>query len=422
MKKWTLFLSIALLASVSVAQWVPVGTGLGNFPPTAMFTFVDTIYLGTEGGGVYRTLDNGSNWVNINGNLGNLEVNDIRPGPASTIIFVATASGPFYTNDLANYDDCSSTGLTNTDITYFWFGGDDAAEWAIGTAGGGVFVSSDYFGPWTAANSGISGNGLLVNDMGGYSDSGTDYAVMASDGGTYYSTDNLTTWTQKNNGLTGDALLVKKLTGLGGLVLIATRDGLFMSSNNGDTWTELIPNEKLNTVLIVQTPISPTGFYVFAFGENGFYSEDLVDFFPVDLTGLPAGEITCVTTNSTYMFLGITTTKSDGGGIYRKPLDMVVSYDEMAPTDKENLTRLRSFPNPFSHKTEIQYYLDTPGQVVLSVYSSDGQLVKTPVNGFQEIGFYSIPFCEEFTAGRFFYTILKINDRIGGTGKMIRVE
>lgn len=57
------------------------------------------------------------------------------------------------------------------------------------------------------------------------------YAVCATEGGVYFSTDQLTTWTQKNSGLTGEALKVRKLSGLGSLVMIATRNGLYYSAD-----------------------------------------------------------------------------------------------------------------------------------------------------------------------------------------------
>ncbi len=66
MKKQVMIIIFALCASSLAAQWVPVGAGLGNFPQTSMFSFIDTVYLGAYGGGLFRTLDNGSNWTAIN--------------------------------------------------------------------------------------------------------------------------------------------------------------------------------------------------------------------------------------------------------------------------------------------------------------------------------------------------------------------
>jgi len=422
MKKQVLILILVFSAFSASAQWIPVGAGLGNFPPTSMFSYIDSVYLGTYGGGLFRTLDNGSTWTAINGNLENLDINDIRPGPISTCVFVATANGPYFTQNLATYENCTSTGLTNTDIRYFWFGNDDEAEWAIGTHGGGVFTSPDYAGPWTERNTGISGSGLTVNDIGGYSDNSIDFSVMGTDGGVYYSFDNLTTWTEKNNGLTGNALLVKKLTGLGPMVLIATRGGLYLSLDLGDTWTAYVPMEILNTVMIIQSPLSSTGFYIFTFGEHGYYSEDLMNFYSIDFTGLPEGEITCATVNSTHMFLGVTTPEKSGGGIFRKPMEMVVSVDDIEKNPSLAPLMIHIYPNPFSHQTSISYFVDEPGQVTLLAYNGLGQLAGTLYKGFQEKGYHTLPFIRKDNTPGFHYVVLKINNSVRGTKKMIVLD
>ncbi|MBU2651080.1 MAG: hypothetical protein KKA81_09110 [Bacteroidetes bacterium] len=421
MKNHLLTLLFLLACFPLMSQWIQVNNGLGNFPPTSMYVFVDTVYVGTFGGGIYRTLDEGNLWTAINGDLANLNVNDIRPGPIPKNIFVATSTGPYFTQDLLNYQNCTSTGLTNTDIHYFWFGGDDATDWAVGTNGGGVFASPDYYGPWTAYNTGISGEGLKVNDIGGYSDNSIDYSVMATDGGMYYSMDNLVSWTEKNNGLSGDALLVQKLTGLGSMVIIATRDGLFMSYDGGDTWTEQIADEKLNTVFITQSALSSTGFYCFAFGENGFFSEDFINYSQVDLSGLSGGEITCAAVNSSHMFLGTTLSDRSGGGVFRKPLDLVVGM----PDEKENIKNFgqlnQNQPNPVTTSTTITYVLNNPGRVNLRIFSALGQEVQSLVNAHQGKGLHQVTFAPEGYGGICFYS-LEIDGVVVGSRRMAVVK
>ena len=182
-----------------------------------------------------------------------------------------------------------------------------------------VFVGPDETGPWTAASNGLSGNGLIVNGMGGYSEGELDYAVAATDGGIYFSTDNMSTWTAENNGLSGDMLLVKKLTGLGKVVIIATRDGLFLNYEAEVNWISLVANEKFNTVLLTQ--ISGSVYRVYAFGEKGFYSDDLMSYTPIDMTGISGGEVTCVAVNSTYIFVGTQ------DGVFRKKVSDLATTD-----------------------------------------------------------------------------------------------
>lgn len=52
----------------------------------------------------------------------------------------------------------------------------------------------------------------------------------------------------------------------------------------------------------------------------------------------------------------------------------------------------RSYPNPFSSATTIEYDLTRPGNVELSVYNHLGQKVGSLVNGYQQAGSQKVMF------------------------------
>ena len=274
MKKYIVLIGIFqfVLSGFIVAQWTPINSGLGSHNPTSMYGWygIDAVWLGNTGGGVFRTTDNGDNWININGDMANLNVNDIRPFGTGTSMFVATEGGPFFTMDEITYTNVTSTGLTNTDINYFGIGGHNPEIYAIGTNGGGVFWGDDWAGPWIAVSNGLSGNSLIVNDLHYDSDNNVSYVAIATDDGVFFADSTLNPWTQKINGLSGVALLVKKITGLGSVNFIATHGGLFRSTDLGDNWVPMIPIQKFNTVAIIQSAVSPIGLAVLAFGVSGY--------------------------------------------------------------------------------------------------------------------------------------------------------
>ncbi|MBC8489165.1 MAG: T9SS type A sorting domain-containing protein [Bacteroidetes bacterium] len=425
MKKLLLQLAIVFCASSLFAQWVPVNNGLDDYPPTSLWPFADTMVLSTYGGGVYKTYDNGENWNDINGNLGNLFVNDIRGYASYTSMFVATEGGPYITLDQVDYTDCTSTGLTNTDVNYFWWGDENmGGDFMVGTNGGGVFASEEYTGPWTAANTGLSGDGFIVNDLGGYSDDDLEFTVMATDGGTYWAIDGAADWTEVNTGLSGDALKVKRLTGLGSLVLIATHGGLYYDYDLSGNWGPLIPDEKLNLTFILSTPVSPTGIMCFAFGENGFYSDDFFNWTQLDLGGIQ-GEVTAAHANSTDLFLGFTTAEKSGkgnGGIYRKPLDQILVGIENNSDISAGALLEQNYPNPFGESTKITYSLTNSGFVSLKVYDVFGKEIQTLANGFQTIGTYTIPFDASHLDGGIYFYSLKVGNNAIETKRMILVR
>lgn len=321
MKKIAIYL-ISMLVSLSLfAQWQAIPVTGSSAEITSMFNFGDDLMVGTLGDGIFKTNDNGESWTVISGDLGNMMVNDIRGGGAPTIIWVATQDGAFFTQDHQTYSNCTNPALANNNIRYFWFGDSNStnAEWAIGTNGGGIFISAEMTGPWTGSSNGLSGDALFVNDISGYSDDEVNYAVAATDDGVFISTDTLVTWTQKNSGLTGDALHVNRIAGLATFLLIATDNGLFFSTDLGDSWEVSIPNEKFNSILLIP---SGSGISMWAVGENAYYSPDFVNTYQLDLTGLE-GEITCVAQTSTHAFLGTSISEKGinmNGGILKNQL------------------------------------------------------------------------------------------------------
>lgn len=66
----------------------------------------------------------------------------------------------------------------------------------------------------------------------------------------------------------------------------------------------------------------------------------------------------------------------------------------------------QNYPNPFNPATEIKFALSTPSEVKLSVYNSNGQLVKTLFNGKKNGGLHSVLFnADEFNSGIYFYQL-----------------
>ncbi|MCF8369778.1 MAG: T9SS type A sorting domain-containing protein [Bacteroidales bacterium] len=417
MKTQLLFASLLLLANGLFAQWEPIPVGSSSSDVTSMFTYVETLIVGTDGDGIFKTDDNGANWTDISGNLANKNVNDIRGGGGPTIIWVATDNGPFFTSDHINYENATSTGLTNTNINYYWFGDGNSsfAEWAIGTNGGGVFVSSELTGPWTASSNGMSGDGLIVNDISGYTDDEINFAVAATDDGVYFSTDTLVTWTQKNNGLTGDALKVKSIAMVGSLVLIVTHNGFYYSLDFGDNWTPIIPTGKFNDLLLQP---SATGFALYAVGETVHYSNDFVNFYQLDISGI-SGEVTAVAQNSTHAFLG-TSDAGKGGGVYKKPINQLITGVPDYTISKAKTVQLHSnYPNPFKGSTTLNFTLPVPGNVCLKIMDQAGREIKLLDFGYQTEGKHEFVFnADGLAEGIYFYTIqLENTDPV--VGKMI---
>lgn len=424
MKKTLLNLLVMLIAITATAQWQPISTGLPDFPPTALISFEDDIVIGTYGGGIFKTNNNGDNWIDINGNLGDLHVNNLRGHASLTSMFISTAGGPYYTFDQVTYEDCTSSGLTNANVTYFSSGDESISlDNIIGTNGGGVFDSEDYFGPWGSFGGALAGDAAYINDLWGIDDGGQTYYILATEGGIYIATVDDPTWVLKSNGLTGEALSVQNIVGLGTMALIATHGGVFMSYDMCETWIPVLPDEMLNTINIVLSSYSSTGYFVFAFGENGFYSEDFQNFYPLDMSGID-GEVMCMVTNSTHMFLGIETTYKSGDrgmGMFRKPLSLVVGTDENIALNSGTILR-QNFPNPFTKSSQIFFNIPEASTVSLTICDIHGKVVQTPINKYLQSGEHTVTISANKLPEGIYYYYLVTNREISLSKKMIVVH
>lgn len=70
----------------------------------------------------------------------------------------------------------------------------------------------------------------------------------------------------------------------------------------------------------------------------------------------------------------------------------------------------QNFPNPFNPATIINYRINQSGFVTLKVYNLVGQVVKTLVSEYQDVGTYSRQFeASELSAGIYLYK-LQVNN------------
>jgi len=423
MKKYIILIGIFqfVLSGLSVAQWTPINTGLGSHNPTSMYGWdgIDVVWLATAGGGVFKTLDNGDNWININGDLANLFVNDIKPFGTGTSMFVSTEGGPFFTMDEITYTNVTSTGLTNTDINYFGYGFGNVVIYAICTDSGGVFWGNDWAGPWNAASNGLSGNSLKVNALYYAELNNAHYVAIATDDGVFFADSTYNLWTQKINGLSGAALTVKEITGLGSGNFIATHGGLFRSSDLGDNWIPMVPNHKFNTVSIVPSALSPFGWVVFAFGVNGYYSLDFTNFVSIDLTGI-TGEITCLATTSTHLLIGVND-GTESGSMYRRPLDQILAIEDINSAVPQEYSLGQNYPNPFNPITTIKYQIPELSFVTLKVFDVLGNEIETLVSEEKSIGTYEITWYAEILPSDVYFYTLQAGDFIE-TKKMVLMK
>jgi photosystem II stability/assembly factor-like uncharacterized protein len=178
----------------------PATVGSISLRINALIAFDDMIFAGTNGAGIYRSLDNGITWTGVNTGL------DLDVG-VYVVSLMRSGGGIF-----------------------------------AGVQGKGIYRSADNGATWISIR-----NGLPTNNTDGtvISMTATNGIIFAGvyKGGVYRSIDNGTTWSATNTGLPLATIgSITSMAASGGAILAGTEQrGLYRSTDSGATWTLVIP-------------------------------------------------------------------------------------------------------------------------------------------------------------------------------------
>lgn len=198
--------------------------GLTNPFITALTVSGASLFAGTNTG-VFRFSENNQNWTRVNTGLTSTVVRAFAVG--GTNLFAATDGGVFRSANAGDSWTAVSTGLTNSAVRALAV---SEANLFAGTFGGGVFRSGDSGATWTPVS-----NGIVNTLVRAFVASGANLFAATEGAGVFRSGDNGQTWTQVNNGLTNTA--VRALAVSGTTLFAGTQgSGVFRSSDNGQSW------------------------------------------------------------------------------------------------------------------------------------------------------------------------------------------
>jgi photosystem II stability/assembly factor-like uncharacterized protein len=213
-----------------------------------------TIYAGTNGGGVFRSINGGDDWTQINRGLTfpNVTALAINPQTPSTI-YAGTPGGGVY-RSINGGDDWTkiNKGLTFPNVTALAINPQNPSTIYAGTPGGGVYRSINGGDDWTQINSGLTNRyvfALAINPQN------PDTIYAGTGGGVYRSANSGDDWTQINSGLNDlyvNALSINPKTTS---TIYAGTWGAYRSTNGGDDWTQI--NEGLTNLDVRALAINP---------------------------------------------------------------------------------------------------------------------------------------------------------------------
>lgn len=292
-------------------------------------------YMGTGGGGLYKTTDFGATWTRANNGLTGAYVYTITVDPSNaSTVYAGTNLGVYKSTDKAAtwklagsglpaspvlslvVDQKGSAGLTasvygqgiyhTTDAGQTWTGAATGppvtgpvtlaenplfpATLYAGTLKNGMYVSTDSGAHWQASNTGLSVfvRGVVIDP----SNSSTMFAASLSDG-LYRSNDGGATWANialNDRNLFGLALDPQK----SGTLYTASSLGTSKSTDAGNTWQDLGQRNPYLFALVAD-PANPRTLYSGSTQGKVYKSMDGGQSWSEAATGLPLGDAVAVT-------------------------------------------------------------------------------------------------------------------------------
>ena len=125
------------------------------------------VFVGTQGGGVFRSIDNAETWVGVNNGLIDTNVQALAINSAGHIFAGTFSSGVFRSTDNGDSWTAVSNGLDSLSVRSFAINSE--GDIFAGTFYGGIYRSTDNGENWTAVNNGLTGlyiPALAINASG----------------------------------------------------------------------------------------------------------------------------------------------------------------------------------------------------------------------------------------------------------------
>lgn len=210
------------------ASWTLGKDGLENSTISSLVLSKGNLFAGANNG-VFLSTDKGKSWTAVDSGLPEnpMMVNDVAVDDNGDVFAALSSKGVFRSIDNGKSWTAVNSGLTNTNVKSLLVRGNKIFA---GTAGTGIFLSTDRGESWTLVNSGLPSTlwgiySFAVNDVGN---------IFAASNACVFFSSNGTSWSATNLVLSVDCLAAK-----GNEIFAGTKDGVFLSNNNGTSWTKV---------------------------------------------------------------------------------------------------------------------------------------------------------------------------------------
>lgn len=244
-------------------SWQQISSGLGNGNIWTLMasSMLGKIFAGTYGSGIYRSSNNGDSWQPSSTGLSNGYINAIV-GDNSGILYVATLNGVHKSTNGGDY--WSYTWSGNPNVYALAWDQQNSILYA-GTYGSGVYRSQNGGSSWTAVNNGLANpyvNALAIDSQG-------NIYCGTQGNGIYRSTNHGDTWQYRYSGSAYPYVQSITITKDDHVYATTLGYGVYRSVDNGLSWQQIING--LGNTNVYEVKISSTGHIFAATYGSGVY-------------------------------------------------------------------------------------------------------------------------------------------------------
>lgn len=390
-----------LFFSISInAQWIQVSNGMGNTVVHSIACKGNNLFAGSKyGSGLYLSTNNGTNWTQtslVNQHVIEITVNE-------NYIFAGTYGYGIYSssNNGTNWNQ-TYIGIFNEISSMVTEGSNTVAGYRRAAPPYGFYLVKSTDNCQTWYSSGLNGHSVNALTLNGSNIFAGTY------NGVYLSTNFGENWTQ-----TALHEFIFSLMQNGSIIVAGTRDnGIFLSTNYGTDWTQTLDINIFIHSLIYN------GNNIFAGTDgNGIYiSNDNGTSWTQRNEGLDNDTIFSLCILNDYIFAG---TRSKG--VYRRMLSELIGINPISTEIPNKFSLSQNYPNPFNPNTKIQFALPNSSYVKLIIYDALGRKVETLVNVYLKAGTYEANWSAEmYSSGIYYYQLT--TDIYTDTKKMILIK
>jgi len=386
----------------NTSNWTQVGNiGFNEIVWSLTNDLNGNLLIGTIGGKILRTTDNGTTFQHLNPNM-NVGFIWSLLVTSNGNIYAGTEQGLFFSND--NGAIWNLTSISGADVRAI--AKDNSGNLYAGIFGTGIYKSTDNGLSWNLINNGLTAlaiNSIVVNPS-------NEIFVGTFGGGIYSSNDGGMNWNQKPVGYNFVWTLASAPNG--NLYAGTYGNGVYRSTDNGNSWVKSI-TYPANFVYALS--LDGNGNLYASSWESGVFSTN-INANTWQAVGLGGFGVSSVMVNMTTNSVIVGTSNGTLFRLNDSPSN-IKGYNDLP----YSFSLEKNYPNPFNPSTTIEFSIANREQVTLNIYNVLGELVETIVNEYLEAGNYKVNFNgNNLTSGIYIYNIQAGN--YSASKKMILVK